>query len=814
MDNTPPEAYERAVRLVDEAKKQANSGHLEQATQSLREASAIAPEHPGLRSAWEELQGSSEDGHQSPLSRLCKSWAHLGDDAQQHGEAALNFIKTHELSPRLAQQAFGIISTTSVPASTQFIMATVMSDQLHGALLANTASRSLLALQMKAQPTMTFRKYWDRGDESVDGLIATLLDQAAWPSENTRIEAERDVFQLSLAEMMDAGVDTPERAMKAIARLLALESSHLNGIIDVDGFDVILSSLDVRLPAALRSQASLALAKLVELSPDNAQSMIARYVRSKTDMPNIENLTKAFSAAAAVFPLSPQAASTLFMSEGFLPSFARIVEKKSSQRLEQAALELLNSACMNKDCREGIARHCREWLETVAATSPDAKRSNLAALVLVKINDDMEIDPERSTIRGDSFGDGAFVSQFKSMLFSSDDQDSLEGLAYASLKPKVKEELANDGKFLTRLIGLMSNARSGKSLLFGGLTIFANLTSYLPAMSDEQKKISQLKAYANTQKPSEPDPLDDDKHATARCHKVLEAGILPLLVLRSRKATPTNLTLIIQILFCLSKEQKNRGLLAQQGSVKLLLQIHDRISQDPSSTSASTSIALRTSAHALARILISVNPSHVFGSSNMPLTSAIRPLCTLLTEDSHAEHRDLLPTFEALLALTNLASTDDEARETIIRLTWSQLENLILSNNTMIQRATVELICNLSASPHGVAKYADGSKAASNRLHILLALADVDDVATRRAAGGALAMLTEWDQAVQAILERANGVKLLLGMCEDEDEGVQMRGTVCVKNVVSAPGDIGQKGLQMVKEAGGVEILEKALSAQ
>ena len=129
----------------------------------------------------------------------------------------------------------------------------------------------------------------------------------------------------------------------------------------------------------------------------------------------------------------------------------------------------------------------------------------------------------------------------------------------------------------------------------------------------------------------------------------------------------------------------------------------------------------------------------------------------------------------------------------------------------MVTRATVELICNLMQSPEGVAKFADGSKQASHMMHILLALSDAQDFATRRAAGGALASLTEWDTAVNAILERDRGVKLLLGLCTEDEEELRHRGVVCVLNVVSAPGKVGEWGLKKVGEEGGVEALKECL---
>ena len=90
-------------------------------------------------------------------------------------------------------------------------------------------------------------------------------------------------------------------------------------------------------------------------------------------------------------------------------------------------------------------------------------------------------------------------------------------LANVGSSPRmVLEALANDPEFLKRLVKIMGEPKTMRTCLFGGLTIFANLTTYLPVLSEEQRKISELKAYANSTKPAAPDELDDDAHATAR----------------------------------------------------------------------------------------------------------------------------------------------------------------------------------------------------------------------------------------------------------------------------------------------------------
>lgn len=393
---------------------------------------------------------------------------------------------------------------------------------------------------------------------------------------------------------------------------------------------------------------------------------------------------------------------------------------------------------------------------------------------------------------------------FKNMLSSETSQhSSIEGLAYTSLQSSVKEKLAADQPFLKSLIKALGAAPAKSPATYGALSILVNLTTYQPILSEEQKRMTQLKAYANASKPaSAEDILSNDEHVTRRCQAVFEAGAIPVLVTHSQHGSTASLTLVVSIIFSLSRNTKIRGQMAQQGAIKLLLHAFPLFPSDHTA-------AQRIAAQALARILISTNPTHVFGGSNpLSLTSAVRPLLLLLTDNPTIEQRDLLPVFESLLALTNLASTDDIARNGIVRSGFPQIEELLLSNNVMITRAAVELICNLMLSPEGVAKFADGSKQAFQRMHIILALADAEDYETRRAAGGALASLTEWDTAVNAILERDGGLKILLTLCVDDKEELRHRGVVCVLNIITAPGKVGEWGIQKVKAEGGIEAME------
>jgi hypothetical protein len=792
---------QRALQLAQKAGESTKLGDLATAARYLREASTIAPENSQIKDAWMKLR---QEEDKSELLTLCKLWVRSKDE--DDGDRALRAAQKQGLKQKEAEQAMEILF--------DFKGEDDLLDQVTGELLQNVGAQTWLANAVLEQPTRIYYEMFERGDDSIDGLLKVLLNRGVWRDDEAFKNGHRDMFMLSLAMMMEEALEHPERAMKGIAQLLAHYAEHLKGIIDADSFDVILASLDIRLPNSLRSQATLASIKLFELAPDTAGELISKFVTYRAKKGEANDLIIAFSAAAAIFPVAVTAAAALFLTEGFVSTLVPMVEKKKSHKLEQATLELISAACVDKNCRDAINKHCREWLEELVAESQDKKRANLAALVLVKLGDELPPSEGPQIVTPGKVDQSDLIASFKSMVIGGDTsskQDSIEGLAYASLQAKVREDLSKSPKFLKRLIGTMSEPSAPSNIIFGGLTIFVNVTAYLPIQSEEDKRMAQLKAYANVQKPSAPDELLNDANVSIRCKRMLDAGIVPLIVHVCKKGSPTILSQSSQILLSLSKEPKNRGTMAQQGAIKLLVQIWEHISTTNDASTTGTTpyppTALPTTAQALSRLLISINPSHVF-NAGLPSTSAIRPLLSQLTRTESSTWQ--LNAFEALLALTNLASLDLATQDHIIRSAFDVIiDDLLLSNHTMIRRAATELLCNLMASPSCIAHFADPNAPRSKqRLHLLLAMTDVDDTPTRSAAGGALAMLLSIEDAVTAFLKQDKGVEFLLGLCEDEDEDVKYRGVVCMRSVAEMP-----EGVDKLKEKGAVDALKGLLKS-
>ncbi|KAI6896924.1 ARM repeat-containing protein [Hortaea werneckii] len=785
---------------VDDATR---TNELSKAAALLREASQLAPQDEDIKRRWVSLQ-QREAGTSESLTTIRTYVESREEDARKN---AIQALSKKQLTAVEASEAFDLLlgSSSGLPSLDE-VLSTLLSRQIE--------VRRLVARKITTSATEAFEQLSPCGDESFRAFTGLLFDKSLWPTKDAQETAQQDLFRLCIASLIDAGVERPDRLMKAVARQLAVQPENVVSLIDEDVFDIVLSELDIRHDNSLRSQAMVAMSRLLEVSKEDGEKLFANFVSNHVGKKTNDDLIMAFSAASSVFPVLPAVASKLFLTEGFvqglIPHLERNSEaaasgKKKSKSLEQAALELLSAACVDKSCRELIRKHCSEWLQSVSEERNGVQEA-LAALVLAKINEN-SVDKVTDKLSGLVMGG------------DNERDQAVEGLAYTSLQPKVKEKIASNNALLTELIAVLKDRPTAA---FGALTVLSNLTAYRKPQSEESKRMSQLKAYANSSKPAPEDPLDDDQHVTARCKIILDKAVVPALVSRCKQSTsPAIIALVVRILLSLAKEQKHRASMTQQGATRLLLQIIERTSQTDKSTSEASLIE-RTASHALARLLISINPAHVF-TSGLPATSAVSSLIPLLTADHtndptpNPTERDLLPTFETLLALTNLASMPDStAADLLTRSATPQIEDLLFSTHPLIQRATVELLCNLMAHPSGVSLFVlTDSADAKRRLHILFALTTSGDLGTRRAAGGALAMLTEWDLAQDAVVSapEEKGVKAVLALCGDEEsEEVRHRGFVCLSNLVQGgPGGVGEKAVKVVRELKGQEVLTGAI---
>ncbi|KAG8921943.1 hypothetical protein FRC01_014707 [Tulasnella sp. 417] len=342
--------------------------------------------------------------------------------------------------------------------------------------------------------------------------------------------------------------------------------------------------------------------------------------------------------------------------------------------------------------------------------------------------------------------------------------------------------------------------KASVALLYGICVIALNLVAFRPKLSEEEKQVDRLKRMTKEGartggKLADPDgkqaeePLESDDAVKRRCKRVLKAGVLPALVSMSyRKESEGIRRALGRILLSLVEDKENRGKIVQGGGVKALQRIIEaaftnlkqtRTAPPPKkppskfdSTVAEGSSSAKSldpqdlpAIQALAKLSITASPLLLFGPDASSSLDAVNPLSHLLLNPSST----LLQKFESLMALTNLASLGPliasrvaTQKEPGLGTVLNKTETLLLDDNTMVRRAATELICNLVASEHVWERYtgekADGTKGEEgdkvlvNRLRLLLAMADVEDVPTRLAASGALAMLSNAQDVSRLLL--------------------------------------------------------------
>ncbi|KAM7212290.1 Myosin-binding striated muscle assembly central domain containing protein [Rhypophila decipiens] len=661
-----------------------------------------------------------------------------------------------------------------------------------------------------------------------------------------------DQTLLVLARLMEGGQEDSETVtdLDRLTKLLSDDVEHvkagepsITSVIDSDCVDTIVCYLDMRQPEIVRGHAAVSTSAYLKAAGDDGNRKLADFFHDHIRRGTYDDYIVAFCVAATIFPIVPELTADLFLSEGFLSSLGPLMRRKwKSRKVETACLEMLNAACMHTHCREAVQKYCTEWLEEVVdqdpedvvkamyAADPDVhlqegsilmrrhseQVQNLAAVVLAKLRAVQSVKPP-SDLSGPRIEQATtsiedLSKMFTNMLLKDPEHSakpSIEGLAYATLQPQIKEDLSKNKEFLQSLVKALQGAPPKSPMTYGALSIFHNLTVFQPARSDEEKRIDQLKAYANALGKIEPNPLNDHDHVLERCKRVFEAGITPVLITHGVQGSLASKALVICIIYSLSMVTAFRGQLAQQGAVRFLLAAWAALPETESKSR-------RTAAQALARILISTNPVLVFGGTRpISQSNAIRPLASIVNPDPDAETRDLLPSFEALMALTNLASTDDETRDNIVRAAWPDVENMLLNSNPRVSTAAVELVCNLVQSPTQAVDLFCETKPpqhAQNRIRILLALADAEDVATRCGAGGALATLTGYEAVVRGILAEKRGVEVILGLCREDREDLRHRGAFCVCNMISQnDAGLAKQVKEKLKAAQAVETLTESV---
>ncbi|KAJ7161280.1 microfilament motor [Mycena crocata] len=518
-------------------------------------------------------------------------------------------------------------------------------------------------------------------------------------------------------------------------------------------------------------------------------------------------LQEGISFLTALFQVDWESASPIFQQDGILDFMMDSVDLTPSAELSLLVAHLLSQACGHKQCRAFITPQTTQWLEIHSRLQSDPALRAATSIALVKLSRGRAGDATETGVPDAQAQDDELADVMKGLVISGDDKssiaDAVEGLAYLSVDPLVKDALSKDMTFLKRFFSLVPRrkptnnaAEPNTTLLYGVLLTISNICAYRPRLTEEQAQIAKLKRMANaanksSQEPSGPSTFDDDENVKARVQRLVAAGVLDVFA----GAVPGTESVGIRVvagkaLLNIIEDRENRGKVLQSGGAKLLtLIIKCAMSTPETSDAASKGKAAFDVTHlepiqALAKLSITSSPVQVFGPNDGAVYDAIRPFCTMLQHPAST----LLQRFEALMALTNLSSHSAETASRIAKADGllSSVELLLLEEHTLVRRASMELICNLiSGSDEVFERYggAENTSGTKSKLQIVLAMSDVADLGTRLAASGALATLTGSPSACEGLvalqLQRRRMLPILAQLIDpstspdidDDDEG-------------------------------------------
>ncbi|OZJ03716.1 hypothetical protein BZG36_03295 [Bifiguratus adelaidae] len=509
----------------------------------------------------------------------------------------------------------------------------------------------------------------------------------------------------------------------------------------------------------------------------------------------VEKQKEALEFLVSMFRAHPGAGYYICSQEGVLSELYDIVET-SDTSCNILVVQILNHAYDNSKLRQSVAATFGDWISQLVSRTKGASAELYATaiplatkMMLFKSQDPRDTQPstaDDAVSRLSGQRDALLQKIISAITEGQGDPKThlslVEALAYLSVEVDAREQLSKDNAFLKALVKLtISIPATNTALLYGVAEVLGNIAKFKDLLSEEERQISRLREMTSVknaamgkgrklQSPTEI-PLMKEDRVSVRVERLVQAGGVLALNHISKVDSENARLKSCQAFVGLSTPSKLRGILVQQGAVKTLRPL--AVSQGHSYSPFA--------AHALAKIAISCNPAIAFpGTIAADLIKPFSALC---------EGDQLLRQFEALLALTNLTSASDDLRARAYKVNMlTTLENLQFSNNALIQRAATELLCNMLFYEPVFDAYTQDTKATSNKYKLLLAFADSEDLATRRAAGGALAILSQHPTACKLIMSHSIGIPNVIHMIAPaEPIEMKQRGIEIIFNLLQQP---------------------------
>ncbi|CAI4774621.1 CCN_G0049170.mRNA.1.CDS.1 [Saccharomyces cerevisiae] len=520
--------------------------------------------------------------------------------------------------------------------------------------------------------------------------------------------------------------------------------------------------------------------------------MSSLIVEAEIDVGN-DPLSIIVKTLSELYPSLTTLCSEIFLTNGLSKLFKKRVFEEQDLQFTKELLRLLSSACIDETMRTYITENYLQLLERslnvedvqIYSALVLVKTWSFTKLMCINLKQLSEIFinaiSRRIMPKIENVNESAVKLEEVPKV-----EMSVEALAYLSLKASVKIMIRSNESF-TEILLTMIKSQKMTHCLYGLLVIMANLSTLPEESNGSSQSINDLKNYADLKGPGA-DKVGAEKESKEDIllfneKYILRTELISFLKREMHNLSPNCKQQVVRVIYNITRSKNFIPQCILQGGTTIILEY---LANKQDIGEPIRILGCR----ALTRMLIFTNPGLIFKKYSalnaIPFLFELLPRSTPV--DDNPLHNDeqikLTDNYEALLALTNLASSETSDGEEVCKhivstkIYWSTIENLMLDENVPLQRSTLELISNMMSHPLTIAaKFFNLENPQSLRnFNILVKLLQLSDVESQRAVAAIFANIaTTIPLIAKELLTKKELIENAIQVFADQIDDIELR---------------------------------------
>ena len=520
--------------------------------------------------------------------------------------------------------------------------------------------------------------------------------------------------------------------------------------------------------------------------------MSSLIVEAEIDVGN-DPLSIIVKTLSELYPSLTTLCSEIFLTNGLSKLFKKRVFEEQDLQFTKELLRLLSSACIDETMRTYITENYLQLLERslnvedvqIYSALVLVKTWSFTKLTCINLKQLSEIFinaiSRRIMPKIENVNESAVKLEEVPKV-----EISVEALAYLSLKASVKIMIRSNESF-TEILLTMIKSQKMTHCLYGLLVIMANLSTLPEEFNGSSQSINDLKNYADLKGPGA-DKVGAEKESKEDIllfneKYILRTELISFLKREMHNLSPNCKQQVVRVIYNITRSKNFIPQCISQGGTTIILEY---LANKQDIGEPIRILGCR----ALTRMLIFTNPGLIFKKYSalnaIPFLFELLPRSTPV--DDNPLHNDeqikLTDNYEALLALTNLASSETSDGEEVCKhivstkVYWSTIENLMLDENVPLQRSTLELISNMMSHPLTIAaKFFNLENPQSLRnFNILVKLLQLSDVESQRAVAAIFANIaTTIPLIAKELLTKKELIENAIQVFADQIDDIELR---------------------------------------